>query len=41
MSPLSATISRVNRQHYEALLRAANAIGACSDRDFAFREVNK
>ena len=39
MSPLSATISRVNKQHYEALLRAANAIGTYSDRDIAFQEA--
>jgi len=39
MSHLSATISRGNKQHYEALPRAANAIGTCSDRDIAFREV--
>jgi hypothetical protein len=39
MSPLSATISWVNKQHNEAPLRAANAIGTLSDRDIAFREV--
>ena len=38
MSPLSATISWVNKQHYEPL-RAANVIGTLSDRDTAFREV--
>ena len=38
MSPLSAT-SRVNKEHYEALLRAAHAIGAWSDHDIAFREA--
>jgi hypothetical protein len=39
MSPLSATISPVNKQRYEGLLRAANAIGTDSDRDTAFREA--
>ena len=39
MSPAPATVSRVNQQQYEALLRAANAIGTYSDRDIAFREV--
>jgi hypothetical protein len=39
MSPLSATISRVNKQHYEALLRATNAIGTWDGRDIAFREA--
>jgi hypothetical protein len=39
MTPLSATLSRVNQRHYEAPLGAARAIGTCSDRDVAFREV--
>jgi hypothetical protein len=39
MSPLSATISPVNKQHYEGLLRAANAVGTYSDRDIAFQEA--
>jgi hypothetical protein len=39
MSPWSATISPVNKQRYEGLLRAANAVGACNDRDIAFREA--
>ena len=39
MTPLSATFSRVNERHYEAPLGAARAIGTCSGRDVAFREV--
>lgn len=35
MSTLSATISEEYTQRYEALLRAANAIGTCSDCDAA------
>src|SRR5258708_33155397 len=35
MSTLSATISEEYTQRYEALLRAANAIGTCSDCDTA------
>src|ERR1700729_424644 len=35
MSTLSVTISEANTQRYEALLRAANAIGTCSDCDTA------
>src|ERR1700693_2144630 len=35
MSTLSATISEDYTQRYEALLRAANAIGTCSDCDTA------
>jgi hypothetical protein len=29
----------VNQRHYEAPLGAARAIGTCSNRDVAFREV--
>src|SRR5580700_7726336 len=35
MSTLSATISEEYTQRYEALLRATNAIGTCSDCDTA------
>jgi len=35
MSTLSATISEEHTQRYEALLRATNAIGTCSDCDAA------
>ena len=35
MSTLTATISETYTQRYEALLRAANAIGTCSDCDAA------
>src|ERR1700723_1350506 len=35
MSTLSVTLSEANAQRYEALLRAANAIGTCSDCDTA------
>src|ERR1035438_1085961 len=35
MSTLAATISETYTQRYEALLRAANAIGTCSDCDTA------
>ena len=35
MSTLAATISETYTQRYEALLRAANAIGTCSDCDAA------
>ena len=37
MSRLSAMISRVNGQHYEALPRAANATGMWSERNIASR----
>jgi hypothetical protein len=36
---LSGTISEANKQHYEVLLRAANAMAPRSDHDIAFREV--
>jgi hypothetical protein len=39
MSLVSATISEVIKQHYEAPLRAANAIGTCRDRDIELREA--
>src|SRR5713226_7699917 len=35
MSLLSATVEEAYTQRYEALLRAANAIGTCSDCDTA------
>src|SRR5260370_258511 len=35
MSTLAATISETYTQRYEALLRAANAIGTCNDCDAA------
>jgi hypothetical protein len=35
MGTLAATISETYTQRYEALLRAANAIGTCSDCDTA------
>ena len=35
MSTLAATISETYTQRYEALLRATNAIGTCSDCDAA------
>ena len=35
MSTLAAPISETYTQRYEALLRAANAIGTCSDCDAA------
>jgi hypothetical protein len=37
MTSLSATLSRVNKRHYEAPLGAARAIGTEGDRDVAFR----
>jgi hypothetical protein len=39
VGPSSATVSRVNKQHYEALIRAANAISTYSDQDIPFREA--
>jgi hypothetical protein len=41
MSPFSATISRVDKQHFEALIGAANAIGTYSDRGIPFGRVNQ
>jgi hypothetical protein len=39
MSPLSATILRVNKQHYEVLIREPDAIGTYGDSDIHFREA--
>jgi hypothetical protein len=41
MSPLSATISRVNKQHYEELLHPATATGMCRLATLPFGRCNK
>jgi hypothetical protein len=39
MSPFLAALSRANKQHDEALLRAANPTDTSSERDIALREA--